>query len=77
MNRPHPLRKCLLAAPLLLTLWTAAPAQAQPGAKGAPVPPTPKQPDTPPIIMNYLLMLVLVGGIIGANAIPSKRGHQD
>lgn len=72
------IRAGILALPLAAALWVATPALAQPNKQqGAPTPPTPKQPDDPPIIMNYLVMVAIVAAILGANAIPSKRGHQD
>lgn len=72
------MRTSLLALPLAMAMWAATPAAAQPNKQqGAPSPPTPKQPDEPPIIMNYLVLVIVVAGILGANAIPSKRGHQD
>lgn len=79
MRRLRLLRAGLLPAlPIVAALLCAVPAEAQPGAKTQQVsPPTPKQPDEPPIIMNYLVMLALAAAVIGANAIPSKRGHQD
>lgn len=40
-------------------------------------PPAPTKEDTPPFIMPMLLTLLIAGGCIGANLIPSKRGHQD
>jgi len=33
--------------------------------------------DSPPKYRMYLTVLVIGGLLIGANAIPSKRGHQD
>lgn len=78
MNTSRTIRAGVLALPLAALLWAAAPAEAQPGKQqGAPSPPTPKQPDEPPIVMNYLVLLVVAAAILGANAIPSKRGHQD
>ncbi|MCC6675903.1 MAG: hypothetical protein IT436_02050 [Phycisphaerales bacterium] len=78
MSTSRTIRAGILALPLAAVLWAAAPAQAQPNKQqGAPTPPTPKQPDEPPIIMNYLVMVAVAAAILGANAIPSKRGHQD
>ncbi|MCW5777421.1 MAG: hypothetical protein KIS87_13375 [Phycisphaeraceae bacterium] len=47
------------------------------GQPGGPQPPTPTKADTPPVVMNYICLLVIVAMAIGANLIPSKRGHQD
>jgi hypothetical protein len=60
----------------------ASPAMAQPGGKkkNAEVraePPTPKKSDRPPTLWNYLILIVVLGAVFGANVIPSKRGHQD
>jgi hypothetical protein len=40
-------------------------------------PPTPSRTGEPPIILTFLLIGVLVAIGIGAQALPSKRGHQD
>jgi hypothetical protein len=40
-------------------------------------PPVPGKPDEPMLIMNYLIMVVIIAVVVGANLIPSKRGHQD
>lgn len=63
-----------LAAGLLLLSAAGAVAQDQPQG---PRPPVPTKEDKPPIIMNYLTMVVLGAIAVGANLIPSKRGHQD
>ena len=59
----------------------ATPAQAQPGKKKheqvRAEPPTPKKSDNPPTLWNYLILIVILGAVFGANMIPSKRGHQD
>jgi len=47
------------------------------GQPSGPQPPTPTKADTPPVVMNYLCLIVIVAAAIGANLIPSKRGHQD
>ncbi|MBS0197548.1 MAG: hypothetical protein JSR77_12400 [Planctomycetes bacterium] len=76
---PSALRRAAIACTLALPLF-AAPAHAQPPAPGGPQPlrpPTPGKPDEPPIIMNYLSLFVIIATVVGANLIPSKRGHQD
>jgi hypothetical protein len=59
----------------------AAPLLAQSGGKNEPPveikPPTPGQPDSPPMVWNVLLAVVIIGLIVGVSMIPSKRGHQD
>lgn len=60
----------------------ASVAEAQPG-RPAPVdltevrPPTPGKQDVPPTLRSYMLLGLLVAAAVGANTIPSKRGHQD
>ncbi|MEY3231537.1 MAG: hypothetical protein RL689_1626 [Planctomycetota bacterium] len=70
----------MLGIALAMPLVSATVASAQPpatDAPAAPAPPTPGKPDEPPLVMNYFVMLVILGLVIGANLIPSKRGHQD
>ncbi|MCW5768441.1 MAG: hypothetical protein KIT19_07135 [Phycisphaeraceae bacterium] len=40
-------------------------------------PPSPAKQDDPPTIRSYFLLALLVAAAVGANCIPSKRGHQD
>ncbi len=40
-------------------------------------PPVPSQTAEPPIITTFLVIAVLVAVGLGAQALPSKRGHQD
>jgi hypothetical protein len=40
-------------------------------------PPVPRRADKPPVLWNYLLLLIIVGAAFAANMMPSKRGHQD
>jgi hypothetical protein len=42
-----------------------------------PRPPTSRKADTPPWLMLYLTAAIIVTAVVGANLIPSKRGHQD
>lgn len=39
--------------------------------------PSPGKVDDPPVILPYAFLLLLGAAAIGANLIPSKRGHQD
>ncbi|MCC6970923.1 MAG: hypothetical protein IT434_11960 [Phycisphaerales bacterium] len=69
-------RSLVLASALTLSL--ASVANAQPSKNLAlPKAPTAKIPDSPPVLMSYLFLIVIVGGAVGAALIPSKRGHQD
>lgn len=56
-------------------------AQTQPGQPGQPAalkPPTPGKEDTSrPLVMTIVAGIVIVAVVVGANMIPSKRGHQD
>jgi hypothetical protein len=77
----RPIRSIILpalAGAMSLTVLTAAPAAAQ-DQPAAPQlqPPTPTKPDKPPSVMNYLTMIIIIAAVVGANMIPSKRGHQD
>jgi len=72
---------CAIGAAGLLALGVGV-AEAQPGRRPTVDltevrPPAPPKQDTPPVIMSYMLLAVLVAAAIGANTIPSKRGHQD
>lgn len=40
-------------------------------------PPKPAQADSPPMFMTYVSVLAIAAAVIGANLMPSKRGHQD
>ena len=82
------MKKTILASALALTLRAPAclmaPAMAQQtpatdpnAAPKPPAPPTPGKPDEPPVVMNYLVMILIIAMVVGANLIPSKRGHQD
>lgn len=68
-------RVCIAGASLLLGLGVASSAAAQDADTLKPPPPTKE--DNPPYIFPMLLMVVILAGCVGANLIPSKRGHQD
>lgn len=53
----------------------AGPAHAQSGDGLRP--PVPSGTEEPPILRTYLVMLLLGAAVVGANAIPPRRGHQD
>jgi hypothetical protein len=77
-TRPSFFRKSLSAAALALGMLVASTALAQAPATGAPKPPTPGKEDaSAPLIWNYFIVIVLLVTAVGANMIPSKRGHQD
>ncbi|MEL7472622.1 MAG: hypothetical protein AAGK04_04830 [Planctomycetota bacterium] len=63
-----------VAAAALSCSLLAAPALAQ---GSAPRPPEPEQIDDAPLLRTYFMLLVMGALVIGANTIPSKRGHQD
>jgi hypothetical protein len=52
-------------------------------AQNAPPPPTTfsppraKTPDKPPLLGNIAVAALILGVVVGASLIPSKRGHQD
>ncbi len=68
-------RSALVAALLGAVLVCSEPAMAQTAT--GPTPPTPNREDTPPTKRSFLLALLIAAACVGANAIPSKRGHQD
>ncbi|MCB9844990.1 MAG: hypothetical protein H6811_03245 [Phycisphaeraceae bacterium] len=41
------------------------------------LPPQAKEVSNPPRLQSYILFALLLGAAVVANAIPSKRGHQD
>jgi len=65
----------ILAAVVLAAM--PHPALAQDEQSGPPPPPRLKSAEDPPVLMNYAVLAVLLAVGVGANAIPSKRGHQD
>ncbi len=65
----------ILAAVLMLPAPSAGAFQATPATQQRP--PVPSQTAEPPVITTFLLMAVLLAVGIGAQAFPSKRGHQD
>ncbi|MEO1008382.1 MAG: hypothetical protein AAFX79_07430 [Planctomycetota bacterium] len=40
-------------------------------------PPRPQSPGDAPVLSNIGIAILVVGAIVGATVIPSKRGHQD
>lgn len=68
----------VLAATMISTPTMAQQAEGRrPAAEQKINPPTPKRADTPPILWSYFSLLVILGVVVTANLIPSKRGHQD
>lgn len=75
------LSRALLGVALATSLL-ASPALAQPKKAANPAdsiaaPPVPKKADTPPVVWNIVVGIIIVGAVFGANMIPSRRGHQD
>jgi len=64
-------------ASLVGMLVLAGAAQAQIPAPTGPTLPQAKDVGKPPMIRTFFVLLILVGLGVGANAMPSKRGHQD
>ncbi len=62
-------------APTSLAQFTGQPASGKEVAVTAPSPG--KVDENVPIVIPYAILLLLAGAAIGANLIPSKRGHQD
>lgn len=69
------IRTCLLAG--VLSLGAAQPLASAQSQSFRDRPPTPSTAEKPPTLRNYLLLVLITAGVIGVNAIPSKRGHQD
>ena len=68
----------LLAAAGLVVALAAVPALAQAEAAAtAPTMPRPKFADSPPVLLNMILAVLLTFAVAAPNFIPSKRGHQD
>lgn len=84
MKRPWNLSRTVLvlfgaAASVLSVAPASAQFTGQPGSGKEVVvtAPSPGKLDEPPIIIPYAILLLLAAAAIGANLIPSKRGHQD
>jgi hypothetical protein len=74
--------KVVVAAACLAVAGVASSALAQPAPDPnappkPPAPPTLGKPDEPPTVMSFLVMVLIIAAVMGANLIPSKRGHQD
>lgn len=70
-------RRILVGAVLLALSAGLTSAQAPQPAPTAIRPPTVTGSDKPPIVGMYFTMVVILALVVGANLIPSKRGHQD
>lgn len=56
----------------------AAQVKSDPNANKGPIkPPIAKKADADPILWNIFAMILVIAAVVGANLIPSKRGHQD
>lgn len=70
--------RIVLALALLVVPALARPALAQPKKNEKVEAPTPgREDDTRPYAMNMVLMIAIIAAVVGANCLPSKRGHQD
>lgn len=76
-------RKAMLPLALGALIVVSSPAAAQPANQGTPRPTILRPPSAdgetanPPKYRMYLTVLTIGVLMLGANAIPSKRGHQD
>jgi hypothetical protein len=69
---------CVLTACLAIGLiapWASS--QPQQNAPEVLRPPPPPKEENPAVFVQYLVMVLIGAAAIGANLIPSKRGHQD
>lgn len=67
---PAALKACALLAPVLL-------ASAASARDNLPISPAIREFANPPILLSFFLLIVVVAAAVGANLLPSKRGHQD
>jgi len=74
-GRQRPRWQWLAAAGVALACASAAVAL-QDGAQ-PPSPPRPEAPGDPPVLANFMVAVLVIGLVVGATVIPSKRGHQD
>jgi hypothetical protein len=76
--RPGAAALALVAAAMVVPALPSA-ALAQPAGEEVQrlTTPLPTRADNPPTFINVLMMVIIVGGAVGAALIPSKRGHQD
>lgn len=56
---------------------TATSARAQPQQQEPLRMPSPSKEEDPSFVAQLFVLLIIAGAAIGANVIPSKRGHQD
>lgn len=70
------LRRSVLASVVGVLVLSGA-ARAQLDGPTGPTLPQAKDVGKPPMIRTFFVLLLLVGLAVGANAMPSKRGHQD
>ena len=75
MNRPRTTARGIAFAITLLAAGTA-PVMAA-AKKPAPAASKPAKAEDAPMFMTYVSILVIAAAVVGANLIPSKRGHQD
>ena len=65
----------VLVSPAAVTM---AMAQDTPAPAAPPKPPAPgREDDTRPLLTSYFLLILVLACVLGANALPSKRTHQD
>lgn len=68
---------CVIAGFGVAASAPVAMAQNQVQEDTRPLPPTPGKKEKPAIFLYYMVLVLLLGLIFGANAVPAKRGHQD
>ncbi len=74
-RRSMTLSAALIALGVGAAFTTPAVAQQQPTT--AIRMPAPSKEEDPGVLMQYLALIVIAAAAVGANLIPSKRGHQD
>jgi hypothetical protein len=71
------LAACIIAGFGVAASAPIAMAQNQVVEDTRPMPPTPGKKEKPTVFLYYIVLVLLLGLIFGANAVPAKRGHQD
>lgn len=76
-RRSMTMSAALIALGVGTTVSIPTPAAAQQQPTTAIRMPAPSKEEDPGVLMQYLALVVIAAAAVGANLIPSKRGHQD
>ncbi|MEM8756305.1 MAG: hypothetical protein AAGF47_00805 [Planctomycetota bacterium] len=75
--RPAAILAIILTVGVAVAVSIASPAIAQDGSASSLRPPRVTNDGEPPVFFMYFSAVVIIALAVGANMIPSKRGHQD